>query len=165
MSFRLLSARARLGAGLAGSVVLTVACGQTRESAHAAECYRFDQAYFQWMWKPGRELVFDSSALIELRQSPIQRRWSLSPGERVPLQVRVPGMSADSPLAAVLLRSSYWRPVSTDSIEIWWYDGMSGPTFRLARRRDSLVGMMDFKTDYVGSAPPPHRATAVRVHC
>ena len=127
--------------------------------------YRFDQAYFHWMWKPGRQLVFDSSALIELRQTPVHLEWPLAPGERVPLQVRVPGMSADSLLSAVLLRSSYWRPVGTDSIEIWWYDGMSGPTFRLARRRDSLVGIMDFKTDYVGSAPPPPRATAGRVRC
>src|SRR5690242_19129270 len=107
------------------------------ESAPATECYRFDQAYLHWL-KPARELVLDSSALIELRPTRLQPGWSLTPGERTPLQVRIPGMVVDSIAGAMRLESSYWRPLSADSIEVWWWDGLSGPSFRLARRRDSL---------------------------
>ena len=142
-----------------------MACGQTHQSAPVTECYRFDQAYFHWIWQPGRQLVVDSSALIELRPTPMQPAWSLAPGERTPLEVRIPGMVEDSVLTAMREGASFWRPLSADSIEVWWYDGLSGPTFRLARRGDSLVGMMEFKTDVGGELPVRRPAAAARVRC
>jgi hypothetical protein len=145
-------------------IAALTACSDPR-SDPATECYRFDQPYFQWIWKPGRELVVDSSALIELRPRAAHLRWTIAPAAPMPMEVRVRYMVVDSALEALQGGMRYWRPITGDSIEIWWYDGLSGPTFRLARRGDSLVGIVDYKTD-VGDAPPRRRrATAVRVPC
>ena len=164
-SFRRLAVRQLVVFMPAGSMVLAVACASRDQSAAIAECYRFDRPYFSWIWKPGRKLVTDSSALIELQPTPMHATWTLPAGEIAPLQVRIPRMTADSIMEVTQLQSSFWRPLSADSIELWWYDGSSGPTFRLARRHDSLVGTMDFKTDAAGAEPPRRRATAVRVRC
>ena len=165
ISFCRLAVRQLLVVIPAGSLVLAAACASRDQSAPATECYRFDRPYFSWIWKPGRDLLIDSSALIELQPTPMHPTWTLAAGEVAPLQLRIPRMAGDSLIEATHSGSSYWRPLTADSIELWWSDGSSGPTFRLARRHDSLVGTMDFKTDFAGSEPPRRRATAVRVRC
>jgi hypothetical protein len=165
LAIRRLAVRQLRVAAPSAYLLLAGACGAEVHVAPATECYRFDQAYFHWIWRLGRRLAIDSSALIELQPTPLHDTWTLAPGERTPLEVRARGLAPDSITTSALLQSSFWRPLSADSIELWWYDGLSGPTFRLARRHDSLVGVMDFKTDYVGAEPPRHRETAVRVRC
>jgi len=145
-------------------IAAAVACSDA-SSTPATECYRFDQPYFLWIWKPGRDLLVDSSAMIELRPTAAHLRWPITPSQPTPMEVRVQYLAVDSALAALQEGTRYWRPITVDSIEIWWHDGLSGPTFRLARRGDSLVGIMDFKTDVGDAFPRRRRATAVRVRC
>ena len=161
MSFpRSTLATALLNLALAGSVNAQAALG-------APTCYRFDRYYFGWVGRPpaGRQWpLVDSSRVIQLDSAAHAPPAGFSPNSNA-RAVHIPSMHADARTMERWLGFSSWQPIGGDSVELHWRNGLSGPVFRLAVRKDSLVGRVRFTTDVVGAEPPPETARAVRVPC
>ncbi len=146
--------------------LLTLAGALNAQEEATARCYLFHRHYFWWVGRPpsGGPVFHDSTALILL--SPDQRppdRFLRGPSDARGLVP--PAMRIDSNAARRWLRSSYWRPISADSLEVVWRNGLAGPVFRLVVRADSLRGRVRFTTDVVGAEKPPEPATAMHVDC
>jgi hypothetical protein len=112
----------------------------------------------------GGSVFHDSTTLIKLfpEPRPAERLLSGPPDARALVP---PTMQVDSATARRWLRSSYWREVVADSLEIVWRNGLYGPVFRMLVRGDSLRGRVRFTTDIVGGEPPPQDAAAMQVSC
>lgn len=135
-------------------------------TALEARCYRFDRAYFGWVGRPpnGGEVLIDSSRIIRLDTMPHASRGSQwAPSDA--FAVSVPAMRVDTFTARRWHEMSFWRPITADSIEIHWRNGLYGPVLRLLVRGDSVHGRMQYTTDIVGAEPRPESATGARVEC
>ena len=74
-------------------------------------------------------------------------------------------MRVDSFTTERWLGMSFWRPLSADSVEIHWRNGLYGPVMRLSIRGDSLRGRTLFTTDVIGDDPLWEPAVGVRIGC
>ena len=130
------------------------------------QCYQFDRHYFSWVGRPpeGGAVFRDSTRLIRLTAGPRPiDRFLRGPSDARALVP--PTMRVDSFATRSWLRSSYWRHVMPDSLEVVWRNGLYGPVFRMGVKGDSLQGRVRFTTDVVGGERPPERAGAVRAAC
>jgi len=132
-----------------------------------AGCWQFDSVHFH-MYESGRvpgQFSYVHSATIRLLSDTIVYPWS--PHDPAPRRAEIVTDFRDKRSFETYVQRSGWRLVPGDSIEMRWFNGFSGPFFRLAVGDSTLMGVVQWFFDNMDRAHPPPvvATTAKRVAC
>ena len=153
--------------------------GPARSPNGLRECYRFDRAYFGSQLTSPRTgaLVYDTTAVVRLYAVNARPTTGRDSADRRPMLALFdhPDALVYDPArrAGLGVGAGYWLALRSDSLELFWSNGLEAAHFRLAIRHDRLDGTVVAGGDVIQSDPAPGdiaplpsaRATAVGVPC